>query len=206
VGSDSAPALADLDADGDFDLVAGIYLGTFRYFENTGGAANPAFAPRTGTANPLAGQDVGFYSTPTFGDLDGDGDLDLVSGEGSSGIRYFANTGSAAHPAFAARAGAANPLDGQDVGFLATPALGDLDGDGDLDLVAGEYYGTLRAFENTGSRSNPSFVARTAAGIPSTAWNLGTDLAPAYSDLDGDGDGDLVVARKPRAGHSDDLV
>jgi hypothetical protein len=187
------PALGDLDGDGDLDLVAGEGYGTFRYFENTGSATSPAFAERTGAANPLNGADVGNHSAPVLGDLDGDGDLDFVAGEEFGTFRYFENTGSATTPAFVQRTGAANPLDGQDAGYLSTAALGDLDRDGDLDLVAGESNGTVRYFENSGSATNPAFMVQTGAANPFDGDDVGTGSAPALGNLDGDGDLDLVV-------------
>src|SRR5262245_50000143 len=137
VGSYSAPALADLDGDADPDLIGGGNSGGFFYYENTGGANSPAYVQRTGPANPLAGKDVGLRSTPAFGDLDADGDLDLVAGEYEGNLNYYENTGSATAPAFVARTGTANPLTGYDVGEASAPTLGDLDADGDLDLFAG---------------------------------------------------------------------
>ena len=193
VGYGSAPALGDLDGDGDLDLVAGGYDGFFHYFENTGSATSPAFAERTGAANPLNGADVGNHSAPVLGDLDGDGDLDFVAGEEYGTFRYFENTGSATTPAFVQRTGAANPLDGQDAGYLSTAALGDLDRDGDLDLVAGESNGTVRYFENSGSATNPAFMVQTGAANPFDGDDVGTGSAPALGNLDGDGDLDLVV-------------
>jgi hypothetical protein len=109
----STPVFGDLDGDGDRDLVAGERSGTFAYFENTGSATGAAYAARTGAQNPLDGEDVGLFSAPALGDLDGDGDLDLVSDEKQGGFFYFENSGDAAGAAFVARTGAANPLDGQ---------------------------------------------------------------------------------------------
>jgi hypothetical protein len=104
------------------------------------------FAAQTGAANPLNGQDVGYRSAPSVGDLDRDGDLDLVSGEYYGTLRYFENTGSATSPAFVQRTGAANPFDDEDLGLNSTPALGDLDHDGDPDLIVGERNGAFRTW------------------------------------------------------------
>ncbi|HVN37582.1 MAG TPA: VCBS repeat-containing protein [Myxococcota bacterium] len=252
VGSFATAALGDLDGDGDLDLLAGDEpTGTFHYLENTGNPRAPAFRVRTGWDNPLHGETPGADSTPALVDLDGDHDLDLVSGnlngtfvsyqnlQGSGiartgaanpfdfftmpdarvglpalgdldgdgdldavvgvayGIQtgtflYLENTGSADSPAFVQRTGSANPLDGLGVGFVATPTLGDLDGDGDLDLVSGEYHGTLLYFENTGTPTSPSFLQRTGTANPLNGKNAGQQSAPALADLDGDGDLDVV--------------
>ncbi len=192
VGDFSAPALADLDADGDLDLIAGEADGSFRYYENTGGATSPAFAPRTGSANPLNGEDVGFASAPALADLDADGDLDLVAGEVLGTFLYYENTGDATSPAFALRTGAANPLGAVDAGSYSVPALRDVDGDGDLDLVSGGLAGSFVSFENTGGATSPAFALRTGAADPFDGLGTGNSSSPALADLDGDGDLDLV--------------
>jgi VCBS repeat-containing protein len=193
VGYLSAPSFADLDGDGDLDAVVGEYFGTLRYFENTGSATAPAFTARIGAANPFNGVDVGLQSAPSFADLDGDGDLDAVIGEEDGNLNYFENTGSATAPAFTARAGAANPFNGVDVGLSSTPSFADLDGDGDLDAVVGEQFGALSYFQNTGSATAPAFTARTGAANPFNGVDVGDLGTPSFADFDGDGHLDAVV-------------
>jgi FG-GAP-like repeat len=195
VSGDARPALADLDGDGDLDLVAGASDGTFSYFRNTGTATAPAFAAITDGSNPLNSQDVGDASTPALGDLDGDGDIDLVSGELGGAFFYFLNTGTVLAPAFTPITDASNPLDGQDVGSNSNPALGDLEGDGDLDVVAGDSTGAFALFENTATATSPGFVARSGGDNPLSGFSVALRSAPALGDFDGDGDLDLVSGR-----------
>ncbi|KAH8053942.1 hypothetical protein JL722_9103 [Aureococcus anophagefferens] len=205
VGLRSAPALVDLDGDGDLDLVVGETDGTLDYYENVGSAASPSYEKKTGTANPFDGIDVGDYSKPALVDLDGDGDLDLVVGETDGALYYYENVGSAASPSYTAVTGSASPFDGIDVGTVdswgyrrgsSKPALGDLDGDGDLDLVVGEYWGVLFYYENVGSAASPTFAAVTGSASPFDGIDVGGSSAPALVDVDGDGDLDLVVGNE----------
>jgi hypothetical protein len=53
----------------------------------------PAFTERTGAANPFDGVNVGDFGKPSFADLDGDGDLDVIAGGNDGTLRYFLNTG-----------------------------------------------------------------------------------------------------------------
>jgi hypothetical protein len=195
VGLFSAPAHGDLDGDGDLDLVVGTRLGGFAYFENTGSATGAAYAARIGAANPLDGEDVGYFSAPALADVDGDGDLDLVAGEQQGGLFFFENSGDASAPAFVAATGGANPFDGLGTPYGSAPALGDLDADGDLDLVAGDYDGTFYTFENTGSAAAPAFTPRTGAANPLAGLDVGYYGSPALGDLDDDGDLELVAGR-----------
>ncbi len=183
----SRPAFADLDGDGDLDALIGERDGNTFFFENTGSATAPAFAaPQT---NPFGLTSVGYYSSPALADLDGDGDLDALIGEGYGSTFFFANTGSATAPAFAAPQ--TNPFGLAYVGYVSSPALADLDGDGDLDVLIGEGYGSTFFFENTGGATAPAFAAPQTN--PFGLAGLGSYSSPALADLDGDGDLDALI-------------
>ena len=186
-------AFADLDDDGDADLMIGKETAFLYYFENTGTPTNPNFTERTGAANPMNGVSVGGYSTPSFTDLDGDGDLDLIVGNGDGDIAYFENTGTVPSPSFTQRTGAANPFDTITKGSWSTVALADLDGDGDLDLAVGINDGDVHYYENTGTSANPSFISRTGETSPLNNINAGSYSTPVFVDFDNDNDPDLVV-------------
>ena len=133
-------------------------------------------------------------NVPAFGDLDGDGDLDLVIGDTGANLRYFKNTGTPNVPVWTEDA---SMFSGIDIGnYDAAPALGDLDGDDDLDLLVGAGPKTFRCFENTGTATSASWTESTALlnGIPDQPCDY---PAPALGDLDGDGDLDLTLGAFP---------
>ena len=186
----AAPALVDLDNDGDMDLVSGDDSGTLLYFENTGASTTPNFVPRTGTANPFDGFDVGSDSAPVFGDLDADGDMDIVVGEKDGKLNYFENTGTSTAPVFVQRTGSANLFDGFSIGEYSKPALGDLDNDGDLDLVVSDEDVNFIYYENTGTSTVPAFTLSSGAASPFDGIDLegiDHDSTISFGDLDGDG-------------------
>jgi uncharacterized protein (DUF2141 family) len=140
-GSNTVPTLGDLDGDGDLDLVVGESSGWLNYYRNDGGPSGPRFALVSDEFEQIQ---LGRRSAPLLADLDGDRDLDLLVGSESNGIGLFRNEGSRTGPRLvrdsAFRVGA--PI-------LAAPSAGDLDGDGDLDLVVGGAGGGAVYLEQT---------------------------------------------------------
>ena len=74
------------------DAVLGEKNGTFVYLENTGTTSTPSFVQRTGSLNPFDGYDVGTFNIVTLSDIDGDGDLDLITGKADGTVTVFENT------------------------------------------------------------------------------------------------------------------
>lgn len=189
VGSESVPSFVDLDGDGDLDLLVGNRIdpedSTTSHvlrFENVGTPTAPEFH----SAGRIA-MDGSYHNAPAFGDLDGDGDLDIILGTWRADLRYIENTGSRRAPRFQLKDSVFVQLPR---GSNATPALGDIDADGDLDLIVGESDGTLNLFENTGDRSIPRFqlISEEYRDI-----DIGRRSFPALIDIDDDGDLDLAV-------------
>jgi hypothetical protein len=181
------PALVDLDNDGDLDLLSGEYYGTMSYYENTGTASAPTFeAP---SSMPFGLSTTYGIAIPTFADLDGDGDMDLLVSESYANMQYFENIGTAEAPSFDLPQ--QNPF-GLAAGYgISSPEFGDFDNDGDQDIVVGVYYGDFEYYLNTGSASNPNFFG--PATNPFGLTQTYEFAFPASADLDGDGDLDLLV-------------
>jgi hypothetical protein len=185
------PAFADIDHDGDLDLFigesSGQYNGNFQFYENTGSVTAPAFA--VPQANPFGLTPAYLIAIPEFADIDNDGDLDLFSGGYSGVMNFYENTGLDSQPNFAAPV--ENPFGLISVDVLASPAVSDIDHDGDFDLFVGEYGGNMIYFENTGNTTNPAFAAPVSNpfGLVKTyGYNF-----PTLADLDADGDEDILV-------------
>jgi len=193
VGYYAAPTFADIDNDGDLDAFIGEKLGTIKYYENTGTNINPAFTEQTGVSNPFNGVDVGGYAAPTFADIDNDGDWDAFIGESSGTIKYYKNTGDSTNPVFTEQTGANNLFDGVDVGYYASPTFADIDNDGDLDAFIGENSGTIYYYKNTGTITIPVFTQQTGANNLFNGVDVGYSAAPAFADIDDDGDLDAFI-------------
>ncbi|MBO8234154.1 hypothetical protein HA151_06450 [Prochlorococcus marinus XMU1419] len=176
--ADGAKAIhiADIDGDGDLDFVGGAFYGdSVAWYENNG-AANPSFTKTTISTGTDGLNDV------HVGDIDGDGDLDIISASGNDDeITWFENNG-AADPTFATTVIATSADNPHEV-FIA-----DMDADGDLDIISTSVNdSTVAWYENNGA-ADPSFAAANIATNVSGAHGIQVD------DMDADGDMDIVVA------------
>lgn len=83
--------------------------------------------------------------------------------------------------------------EGIDVGFASVPVFVDIDRDADEDVFLGGHDGTMRYYENTGSSLNPVFTEKTSSNNPLNGVVVSGAAAPAFVDIDGDGDMDLFI-------------
>ena len=189
----SSPAFADIDDDGDLDLMVGRQgsYGELLVFLNNDRNCPQVDAPVT---NPYGfTTQLNDFAFVTVGHLDDDGDMDLIAGDNSNDLHYYENTGSATNPQFSSPQ--INPfgISMAPYAFLIVPNLADLDGDADLDLLVGDQAGEFIYFENTGSATAPSFgpYSINPFGLNSLGLNK-YNSSPALTDLDKDGDLDLL--------------
>ncbi len=182
----SAPTLVDIDGDGDLDMFSGS-RGSIDFFKNTGTATNPVFAKSV--ADPFGITSYSGYKTPTFVDIDGDGDQDLFIQKDHyqfNGIEFYRNIGTASNPLFyrdtPTRFGLSYGDNYENVTFA------DIDGDHDMDAFVGSVF-----YQNSGAAINfPDFTTFIGKfGINDEA--LTRSPAPAFVDIDGDGDMDAFI-------------
>ncbi len=189
----SAAGLTDLDNDGDKDLLAGDKTGAFKYYKNVGTASTPNFTVSVLNPYGLTTLPSASYSTIAFVDLDNDGDKDMLSGDGAGDFYYYKNTGTASVPSFTTPV--MNPYGLTNVATTYSwPTFVDLDNDGDKDIMSGDKNGDFYYFQNNGTAALPAFGAQQMNffGLVITGGKYST---PAFADLDGDGDKDLMSGR-----------
>lgn len=198
----SAPTFADIDGDGDLDMLSGSddyyydYYGCncyeyyFKYYENIGTATNPDYdSPQI---NPFGITAPSIRRmTPTFVDLDNDGDMDIVYGDNDGNFHYMQNSGTSTAPIFDAPQ--MNPFGLSYLYYTgrSAPSFADLDNDGDLDMISGGSNGGFYYFPNNGNASSPSFGLE--QGNPFGMFSVySSTSAPAFIDIDNDGDFDVI--------------
>ena len=188
VGSNSAPALVDLDADGDLDLLIGNLDGQLAHYENLGTATNPAFRWVTDSFQNI--RVTSYVATPAFADIDADGDPDLFIGSYAGNVAFYENRGTPQSASFVL---VTSDFGNIEVGLGSAPAFSDVDRDGDLDMFVGEVnQATVGLYENIGTAQQAQFQLRREI----TSGNLVDSSAPFPAHLNGDTYVDLLVGSR----------
>ncbi len=172
LGGGATPVFFDINKDGLSDLFAGNYgymdtcvyvnytltckyKSRMAYFKNTGSASAPKFKL---ISDDFAGlSSLGLLALhPTFGDLTGDGNADMLVGNANGNLLFFENiSGGSEEINFVIRD---NHFFKISVGAYSTPQLFDLNSDGLLDLLVGQMNGKISFYMNQGSLSQPNFI------------------------------------------------
>lgn len=203
-GEASFPCLIDIDGDGLQDLLIGsggirrqgrepVY--PVQYYRNIGSADYPVFRLENEDLLNFSGTGLS-EPAPSAGDIDNDGDIDLLMGIGDGRVLFYQNTSgntsfTPASPVFLQSAGSS-----LDIGQNATPCVVDLDRDGRRDLVLGERNGNINYFRNvSGANTINLQLVTDSVGKIKTSTSLVSfgNSAPKVLDLNNDSKLDLVV-------------
>ena len=209
----ASPAAADFDGDGDLEIVVGANDGMLYVVAYNGSSWSVVWSRQTmidiNAAHPQHSQSTGrIESAPVVADLDGDGDLEIVVTTGGlpqDGINggllvysYQSNTpwsfaidGDWPQPkinAVGGGTGAGYP-DGYWDGIFASPAVGDIDGDGKLEIVFEGEDRRIHAYKHTGAVV-PGWPFFRDSGDPILRGGLSS---PALADIDGDTLPEIIV-------------
>jgi len=216
-GTQAAPTFCDYNQDGLKDII----VGNWGYYDTTNTGANSggyrsglALLVNVGTSEKprykLSDDDyldlisTGMYPSlkvivPTVGDLDGDGDEDLVLGNVTGRLTYFQNNASGGNAVYTY---VTDSYAGIDAGDNSAPFLYDLDQDNDLDLLVGNQKGYVHCYKNDGSASSPSFtlfsnywgkIRLYDENISNPGPTAYANTQPFIADYDEDGDIDLLL-------------
>ncbi len=168
----SSPALGDIDTDGYLEIVVGSY--DFKVY-----AWKPNGMLMSGW--PVTTEYRIFHSSPTFADVDGDGGVEVVIASGDGHVYAFKENGRLV-PGFPF---AATLVDGGSPSAIkGSTTIGDIDGNGYIDILVGAEDGVIYAWETTGIET-PGFPWTGMQGFPIRS-------TPAIGDLDGNGATEIV--------------
>jgi len=166
-GKGAIPVLVDLNNDGLKDLLVGSHFryvdpsskaSKIQYYQNTGSAEVPEFTFITDDWLSLSGEGYELRMFPTFGDIDDDGQDEMILGTKDGLLHLYERSGPGIEDFTLSQI---ELKDHQgltiDVNSFASPQLFDLNNDGLLDLIIGKRSSGISYYENIGSATSPSF-------------------------------------------------
>jgi hypothetical protein len=167
VGDGSAPSFVDYNMDGLMDIVVSnsAYINSssstvtgMALLKNIGTAIYPKYELITRDWFNFSSLNI-YNMSPSFGDVDGDGSIDMVCGSQNGLIHFFKNIASA--NAEMNLQYIPNYFANIDVGSFSNPFLYDLNADGKLEIIVGEQAANINLVSNIGTHANPNFVLQT---------------------------------------------
>lgn len=165
---------ADLDNDGDIDILIGSQYNSLSWIENLDGKGNFS-------ANKIITTSANLVTSAAAIDIDGDGNCDAISASGNDDkIAWYRNTDGLG------TFGSQNIIS-SNINWAWSVCAGDVDGDGDVDIVAGGS-DTVALFKNNGSGGFGPIIL-----VSNQVSHVNSII---LKDIDGDGDLDIVYADK----------
>lgn len=185
--------MCDWNDDDSLDIIAGERDGHFTFFRRTGaGTLTNAGRIQSDGADIITSSN----SWPWVSDWNNDGRKDLLVGQEGLGlpcnVYVYLNEGTNAAPVF----GDSTPVQHSGANFTdyrTVPLALDMDGDGNKDLVLGEWYSSVRLYHNTGTDSAPVFSGFVNLVPPDANFLNGNPPRVNFADWDGDLDLDMIT-------------
>ena len=188
-GSDADGAMsvhvADIDSDGDLDIVAALFMTSHVvWIENDGSPNNGGWTSHdvVSSSSSKESYDV------TVADIDGDGDLDILEADQTNKIYWYENDGTPDDGTWSMTKIKGGLTDAHVV------ATADLDNDGDIDVISGAY---------TANKVSWHLNDGTPGDAVWTTYEIGTPTKPTSLfpvDIDYDGDIDIITSTDQSSG------
>ena len=213
---EASPRIADIDGDGRLEIIVVTGAGSIHALDPETGADKPGwpvYTPLVEEVDPahpgnhlssdawrslgIGRPHEGVVASPSIADLDGDGAQDIVVATMRGHVVAFSGADGSILPGFPVAVDPSHsehtsPSIKVERGFLGSPAIEDLDGDGDWELIAPAMDGWIYVWHHDGALLEGWPVPIVSLGPGNDPLNRVVS-SPASGDVDGDGQLDVVV-------------